>query len=194
MLFGIICETDDKKEHRLIFTSDVSALHFKAGTTFSKEDFKDMLEHIDADCKMFRGNARTSHCTENIAPKEKTGPRFILFRHLEKKKRETEVKVNRIDLNEINKKNETLIKEMLDSEWNSVRIVQSYSLSTSDSVEEFYGKKDEKLPKKEDEGKNTIAETKKSNAVGNGIDKTAPDFGGAMKKIYDKLKTVNRRN
>lgn len=141
MLFGIIYEGDNSKHYKLTFPSDVASYHFKIGKSVSKTELSDMFEHVTSDCKMFRGNAKTSHARDDITPPKKKLARFILFRHLDKKKYEEEKEIKRIDLKGINEKNEKTIKDMLNSPCDSFKITQSLSLPTSDSVDDFYGGK-----------------------------------------------------
>ena len=163
MLFGITYEGDNSKHYKLVFSSDVASYHFRIGKSVSKTELSDMLEHVTADCKMFRGNAKTSHALDDIDPPKKKLARFILFRHWDKKKHEEEKNTKRTDLKEINEKNEKTIKDMLDSSCDSFKITQSLSLPTSDSVDDFYRKKKITPPPQENKKEQDIKNQKTDN-------------------------------
>lgn len=157
MLFGVIYEGEDKKRYRMAFSSDVTAHHFRIGESVSKHEMMDIVDHVVSACKVARGNARTTHCCEKHHPPKKKVFQFILLRHLERKKALEEKVTNRIDMSFVDKKNEEALKEMLNSESKTFKVVQSHSLQSMDFYEEFYGLKKsavaDKRAKAESKGK-----------------------------------------
>ncbi len=138
MLFGVKYKGDNDKIYKLLFISTACAHHFNIDTVIQKSELSDLIEHAESDCKSFRGNTKIGQSTDNITKPEKKRSQFILFRHLTRKKVEKETKEYRTDMGEVNKKNEMTIKDMLDSASETFRVIQSQTLPSSDSVDDFY--------------------------------------------------------
>ena len=153
MLFGVIYEGEDKKRYKLAFTSEVTAHHFRIGESISKHEMMDTVDHVVAACKVARGNARTTDCCVKHHPPQKKVFQFILSRHLERKKALLEKETKRIDMSFVDKKNEEALKEMLNSDSKTFKVVQSHSLQTADFYEEFYGLKKRAVPDKSAQSK-----------------------------------------
>ena len=143
MLFAVTCKGDNDKFYKLVFTSNSCSHHFKIDTEIQKSELSDLIEHVESDCKSFRGNAKIGQSTDNITKPEKKRYQFILFRHLARKKTEKETIEYRTDMKDINKRNKETIKEMLESPCESFRVYQSLSLASSNSVDDFYNEKKE---------------------------------------------------